>query len=188
MSILHITSSASPAPSVSSMLGREAAAKIGGTLTTRDVATDVPAIDSDWTAANFTPADDRTAAQKDRLALSDTLITELKAADTLILSVPMYNFGVPSTLKAWIDHICRTGLTFDYSAAGPEGLLTGKRAVIVITSGGTPAGGDWDYATTYLRHVLGFIGITDVTVIASDLIQVDQDKAIAQARTAIAAL
>jgi FMN-dependent NADH-azoreductase len=175
-------------PSVSSLLGREAAAKVGGNVTTRDVATGIPAIDSDWTAANFTPADERTADQKDRLALSDSLIAEVQAADTLILSVPMYNFGVPSTLKAWIDHICRAGLTFKYSAAGPEGLLTGKRAILVVTTGGTPAGSDMDFVSSYVRHILGFIGITDVTVIASDLLLEDQDKAIAQARKAIADL
>ena len=188
MSILHITSSASPMPSISTMLGGEAAAKFGGTVTTRDVATGIPAIDSDWTGANFTPAAERTDAQKQRLAQSDTLIDEIKTADTLVLSVPMYNFGTPSTLKAWIDHICRAGETFNYTAEGPVGLLTGKRAVLVVTTGGTPAESDWDYTTPYLRHVLGFIGITDVTVIASDLLLEDQDKAVAQARETIAAL
>ncbi len=188
MSILHITSSASPAPSVSALLGRETATKIGGAVTTRDVAKGIPAVDSDWTGANFTPADDRTSEQKARLALSDNLIAEVKAADTLILSVPMYNFGVPSTLKAWIDHICRAGHTFNYTEDGPVGLLTGKSAVLVVTTGGTPVDSGVDFTTPYLRQVLGFIGITDVTVIKSDLLMQDQDKAVASAREVIAAL
>jgi FMN-dependent NADH-azoreductase len=183
MSILHITSSANPAASNSSMLGGEAAAHLGGTTATRDTNDGIPHLTPDWVAANFTPTDDRTAEQKAQLALSDTLVAELQAADTLILSLPVYNFGVPSTLKAWIDHICRAGVTFSYSEDGPIGLLTGKRAVIVAASGGMPVGSDMDFATSYLRFVLGFVGITDVTLIAADRVMAQGD-----ARTTIAAL
>ena len=188
MSILHIKSSASPAMSNSTLLGTEVAAKLGGTVTTRNTNDGLPQIAPDWVAANFTPADDRTAEQAEMLSLSDTLIEELKAADTLILSAPMYNFAVPATLKSWIDHICRAGVTFQYSETGPKGLMTGKRAVIVVTTGGTPADSEADFVTSYLRHILGFIGITDVSVIAADRILVESDQAIAAAREAIAAL
>ncbi len=188
MSILHITSSANPAKSNSSMLGAEATTHLGGTTVHRDTNDGIPHLTPDWVAANFTPADDRTADQKAELALSDTLVAELQAADTLIISTPVYNFGIPSTLKAWIDHVCRAGMTFQYSENGPKGLLTGKRAIIVAASGGMPVGSDADFATSYLRFVLGFVGITDVTVIAADRIIAQGDEAIADARKAIAAL
>jgi len=138
--------------------------------------------------ANFTPAADRTEAQKATLALSDSLIAEIMAADTLVISAPMYNFAIPSTLKAWIDHICRTGITFQYSAEGPKGMLTGKRAILVITTGVTPIGAAYDQTTGYLRQVMGFIGITNVEIVAADLIMAQTDDAVAKARTAIAAL
>ncbi len=188
MSILIVTSSASPAASTSTQLARDTAAKLGGEITHRDTTTGIPHIDSTWTGANFTPADERSAAQKDTLALSDELISEVQAADTLIIAAPMYNFSVPSTLRAWIDHICRAGITFQYSETGPKGLLSGKRAIIVVTTGGTPAQSEVDYVTPYLRQVLGFIGITDIEVIAADKLMADQDAAVAQARGAIDAL
>lgn len=186
MTVLHITSSANPGPSTSTQLGEEIAAKIGGTVVTRDT-NRIPAIDSDWITANFA-GEDRSADQKARLAFSDTLISEVKAADTLIISAPIYNFSVPSTLKAWIDHICRGGITFRYTADGPVGLLEGKRAVLALTSGGTKVGSDIDFASGYLRQVMGFIGIDDVEIVAADRIMADQDAALKTARAAIAAL
>ena len=188
MSILHITSSISPTPSTSTMLGHETASALGSTVITRDVNEGIPALTTQWAAANFTPAEARTEADKQQLALSDTLIAEVMAADALVISTPMYNFSVPSTLKAWVDQICRAGITFNYSADGPEGLIKGKRAIVVIASGGVPVGSPADFCSNYLRFVLGFIGITDVTIIAADQMNVDADKALAGARTAIAAL
>lgn len=131
-------------------------------------AADLPAIDETWIGANFTPEDERSDAQNVALALSDALITELEQADTVLITTPIYNFGIPSQLKAWIDHIARARVTFRYTADGPIGLLQGKRAVIAIASGGTVVDSDIDFATPYLRHALGFVGITDVTVIAAD--------------------
>lgn len=188
MSILHITASAAPGQSTSTMLGQEAIKEIGGTVVARDVNVGIPAIDGDWVAANFTPADERSDAQREQLTLSDTLIAEVKAADTLVISAPVYNFAVPSTLKAWIDHICRAGITFQYSDDGPKGLLEGKRAIIVISSGGTTIGSDMDFTSGYLRHIMGFIGIENVEIIAADRIMAEGDQAIADARDAIAAL
>ena len=98
-------------------------------------------------------------------------LAELLAADTLVLAVPMYNFSVPSTLKAWFDHVLHPGQTFEYTAAGPRGLLAGKKAVILISSAGdysvAPASG-MDFVEPYVRAIMGFMGITDVTVIKSD--------------------
>tara|TARA_R110002110_G_scaffold269982_1_gene485686 strand:+ start:1352 stop:1915 length:564 start_codon:yes stop_codon:yes gene_type:complete len=187
MTILHITSSVTPATSKSTLLGTELVAKLGSTATTRDTS-DIPAINTDWVTANFTPADQRSAQQTEMMALSDTLVDELKAAGTVVISVAMYNFSIAATLKSWIDQICRAGVTFKYSAAGPEGLLTGKRAILVVATGGTPVGSAMDYATDYLRSILGFIGITDVQIIAIDRIAEDADAALADARQAIAAL
>ena len=143
-----------------------------------DVAEGLPFVNEQWIGANFTPAGDRTDDQKDLLALSDKLIEDLKAADVLAIGVPVYNFGVPAALKAWVDLIARAGVTFKYTEAGPEGLLTGKKAYLFMASGGTPVGAAYDYATTYMRHVLSFIGITDVTIIAADKTAVDAEASL----------
>ena len=133
---------------------------------TRDLAeTPLPQIDETWVAANFTPAADRSEAQNARLAQSDALVAELQAADTIVIGLPVYNFGVPAALKAWIDLIARAGVTFRYTAEGPEGLLTGKKVIVAFASGGVQLGSDYDFALTYLRHVLGFVGLTDVSII-----------------------
>jgi FMN-dependent NADH-azoreductase len=154
----------------------------------RDLAVAMPAIDADWLAANWTPADDRTDAQRQTLALSDTLIEEMKSADTIVIGAPIYNFGIPATLKTWIDLIARAGITFKYSETGPQGLLTGKRAIVAITSGGTQVGSEIDFASGYLRHVLGFVGITDVQFVAADQLMVDAEASHAKATAALEAL
>lgn len=157
-------------------------------LINRDLAVAMPAIDADWLAANWTPADDRTDAQRQTLALSDTLIEEIKSADTIVIGAPIYNFGIPATLKTWIDLIARAGITFKYSETGPQGLLTGKRAIVAITSGGTQVGSEIDFASGYLRHVLGFVGITDVQFVAADQLMVDAEASHAKATAALEAL
>ncbi len=154
----------------------------------RDLAVAMPAIDADWLAANWTPADDRTDAQRQTLALSDTLIEDIKSADTIVIGAPIYNFGIPATLKTWIDLIARAGITFKYSETGPQGLLTGKRAIVAITSGGTQVGSEIDFASGYLRHVLGFVGITDVQFVAADQLMVDAEASHAKATAALEAL
>ena len=110
----------------------------------------------------------RSPAEAKALALSDALVDELAAADVVVLAVPMYNFGLPSSLKAWIDHIVRPGRTFSYGEKGPEGLLKGKKAVVVVARGGVYSEGpaqQLDFQESYLRAVLGFIGITNVHVV-----------------------
>ena len=158
------------------------------TVIYRDLAVAMPAIDADWLAANWTPADDRTDAQRQTLALSDTLIEEIKSADTIVIGAPIYNFGIPATLKTWIDLIARAGITFKYSETGPQGMLTGKRAIVAITSGGTQVGSEIDFASGYLRHVLGFVGITDVQFVAADQLMVDAEASHAKATAALEAL
>lgn len=158
------------------------------TVINRDLAAAMPAIDADWLAANWTPADERTDAQRQTLALSDTLIEEIKSADTIVIGAPIYNFGIPATLKTWIDLIARAGITFKYSEAGPQGLLTGKRAIVAITSGGTQVGSEIDFASGYLRHVLGFVGITDVQFVAADQLMLDAEASHAKATAALEAL
>jgi FMN-dependent NADH-azoreductase len=150
--------------------------------------TPVPQIDETWIGANFTPAADRTEAQNDRLALSDKLVGQLVAADTVVIGLPIYNFGVPASLKAWIDHVARAGLTFHYTAEGPRGLLKNKKAILVIASGRTQIGSDIDFATDYMKHVLGFLGIEDVTVVGADRMVVDPDAALAAATAQVDAL
>lgn len=130
----------------------------------------LPYISEDWITANFTPADQRTPSQKQTLAQSDRLVNQLRQSDILVLGVPVYNFSVPAALKAWIDLVARAGVTFRYTENGPVGLLKNKKAYVVVASGGTPIGSAIDFASGYLRHVLGFLGIHDVVVISAERI------------------
>lgn len=171
--ILHITASIRSADqSVSrSLSGKlvERLAKDGATVTTRDLAAnDLPFITAERFGANLTPADARSDEQHDLAAIADTLIAELQAADTIVFGVPIYNFSAPSTLKAWADLVARAGTTFRYTANGPEGLLTGKKAYLAIASGGTTVGSEIDFMSPWLTHFLGFLGIKDVEIVAAD--------------------
>lgn len=143
---------------------------------TRDVAGGLPVIDEDWISANFTDAADRSAEQRFKLALSDTLVNELKSADAIVFGVPIYNFGIPAALKAWIDLVARARETFRYTENGPEGLLVNKKAYIVLASGGTKAGSQIDFASGYMLHMLGFLGINDVSLIAADQLMQDGEQ------------
>jgi len=147
-----------------------------------------------FTAA-ATPADKRNAAEAENAALADTLIGELEAAVVIVIAAPMYNLSIPSTLKAWIDHVARAGRTFRYTASGPEGLLTGKRVFIVtgrggVYSGDSPAKG-FDFQEPYLRAALGLLGLTDVSFIHVEGLAMGPDSAKAaraRARAGIADL
>ncbi len=189
---LVVNASARGEASTSRQLANEAVAALKGPatrVTHRDLSTDpAPFVTEEWVGANFTAEDKRTAHQRDVLAGSDALVRELQDADTIIIATPIYNFGVPASLKAWIDQIARARVTFRYTPNGPEGLLKNKRAVIVASSGGTPVGSDGDFATGYLKFVLGFVGITDVTVIAADSQGSKGPKAMEEARAAITGL
>jgi FMN-dependent NADH-azoreductase len=188
-SILRIDASARRDGSVSRDLSDRIIARFAeANVTARDLAEGLPLIDEDWVGANFTPAEQRTDAQQAKLALSDTLIEEIKAADTLIIGLPIYNFGVPAALKAWVDLVARAGVTFQYTEQGPKGLLEGKRAVVAVASGGTEAGSEIDFATGYIRHVLGFIGIHDVEFVTADRLMVDADASMQAALAQLDAL
>jgi len=170
--VLLITSSPR-VDSYSTRVARQLAEKLtsrpGSNLRVRDLTREpLPHIDDSFAIARNTPADHLTSAQKSTLSLSDQLLAELFATDTLIVAAAMINFGIPSTLKAYIDHVVRPGVTFRYGAQGPEGLVKGKKAYLVVARGGRYSEGPmqaFNFQDTYLRAALGFIGITDVEVI-----------------------
>ena len=150
-------------------------------LRQRDLNDGLPLIDSNWIAANFTAQDSRTEDQASQLAFSDELIDELNWADHIVLTTPMYNFGVPATLKTWIDLVCRAGVTFRYGENGAEGLLRGKQADFVITTGGAPLDSPVDFVSGYLRQVFRFIGIRDISIIGADQMNVDPESSFSKA-------
>jgi FMN-dependent NADH-azoreductase len=140
------------------------------TIMTRDVAAaePVPHLNAERFGAFITQPDERSTAQHAVVAYSDTLINELKKADVIVLGLPMYNFGVPSQLKAYFDHIARAGVTFTYSDKGPVGLLTGKQVYVFAARGGIYAGTPMDTQTSYVRDFLRFIGMNDVEFIYAE--------------------
>ncbi|MEE4162134.1 MAG: NAD(P)H-dependent oxidoreductase [Woeseiaceae bacterium] len=191
--ILEISASGRSGDSVSRQLSGDLVtaleARFGdATVVRRDLNDGIGFVDEAWIAANLTPDDERTPSQRERLAESDTLIAELEMADVIVIGTPMYNFGVPATLKAWVDQVARARITFRYTENGPVGLLEGKQAYVVLATGGVPVDAPVDFATPYLRHALGFIGITDVTVIAADRLNARGDEAVDAARSKIAEL
>ncbi|OYY66094.1 MAG: FMN-dependent NADH-azoreductase [Burkholderiales bacterium 28-67-8] len=152
-----------------SVIARLRAAHPEAQLTLRDLAvTPHPVLDEAALGALFTPADQRSAEQAARVALDDALIAEVQAHDTLVLGVPMYNFGVPVQLKTWIDAIARAGVTFRYTANGPEGLLTGKTVYVALARGGLYRDTANDSQVPYLKSVLGFLGMIDVKFIYAE--------------------
>jgi FMN-dependent NADH-azoreductase len=143
---------------------------VGGEIITRDLATTkIPYVDLPWIAGAFSAPDKHTDEHKAALKISDELIAELLAADEVVISTPMYNFNVPAVLKAWIDHIVRLNKTFSYGADGLKGLAAGKKVTVIIASGGeyTPGSHMESYNAEgpYIRVILGFIGITDITIV-----------------------
>jgi FMN-dependent NADH-azoreductase len=174
--VLVLTSSALGAASVSNQLVEEAVGRLAArepklTIVRRDVGrTPVPHLDADAATAirGGAPAN---VAQEQARALSDALVAEIAAADVIVIGAPMYNFGIPSTLKAWFDYVLRAGVTFRYTETGPEGLMTGKRAIVVESRGGFYSSGPaqpMDSQEPHLRTLLGFIGITDVTFVRAE--------------------
>lgn len=170
--ILHIDASATINGSVSraataSLITAQGDARI----IRRDLAaTPLPQITGDWVAARLVAPDDATDADKALLKLSDEIIAEVKAADTIIIGLPIYNFGMPAALKAWVDLLARPGVTFRYGENGPVGLLGDTKVIFAVASGGTAIGSPMDFATPHLAFFLGFVGITNVSFVnAGDL-------------------
>lgn len=193
MHILHLDSAVTGEDSVSRKLTADIVAKLktdnpAATVTYRDLNEGVPAIDTDWYKAVRLAPENPTAEQQKLVATSDAYLKEVQDADVLVIGSPVYNFTLTAQLKNWIDQIARAGISFRYTEAGPEGLLKGKRAIIAYSSAGTPIGSDIDFASDYLRHMLGFLGITDVTFVAADRLAMDRDAGLARAQEAVSAL
>lgn len=189
MNILQINSSARSSGSESTRLADAIVAKLqdttpSATLSRRDLAvTPHPAIDEAALGALFTPADQRTPEQAARVALDDALIAELQAADVLVIGSPMYNFGITTQLKSWFDAVARAGTTFKYTATGPVGLLSGKKVYVTLARGGFHKDGGNDGQTQHLKTFLGFLGLTDVTLVYSEGLGMGPEAvAIAQAK------
>jgi len=173
-SILLVTSSPRGAASHSTRVATELANKLqaktpGSKVVTRDLnGNPLPHIDADFSSGIYTPAESRSERQQSVVGVSDAIVDELVAADTIVIATGMINFNISSTLKAWVDHIARAGRTFSYGAEGPKGLVTGKKVYIVIASGGVYSSGPaaaFDHAVPYLKTALGFLGMTDVEVV-----------------------
>lgn len=191
MRILQINASARREGSNSTRLANAVVARLtadhpGAEVTLRDLAvTPHPMLDEAALGALFTAPDQRTPEQAARVALDDALIAEVQSHDTIVLGVPMYNFGTPVQLKSWIDAIARAGVTFRYTENGPEGLLKGKTVYVALARGGIYRDTPNDAQVPYLRHVLGFLGMTDVRFLYAEGLAMgaeNVEKGFAQAR------
>nr|WP_319527547.1 FMN-dependent NADH-azoreductase [Pseudomonas laurentiana] len=195
--VLIIESSARQHDSVSRQLTRDFIAQWQSAhptdaITVRDLAANpVPHLDETLLGGWMKPEEQRNAEELKALQRSNELTDELLAADVLVMAAPMYNFTIPSTLKAWLDHVLRAGITFKYTETGPQGLLTGKRAYVLTARGGIHAGGASDHQEPYLRQVMAFIGIHDVTFIHAEGLNMGgdfHDKGLNQAKAKLAAV
>jgi FMN-dependent NADH-azoreductase len=181
MSILQINSSARPDASHSTRLASRIVERLldadpSVSLTVRDLGREPhPVLDETALGALFTPADKRTEEQAARVALDDVLIDQIKAADIVVLGVPMYNFGVPVQLKNWIDAISRAGVTFRYTEKGPEGLLKGKKVYVALARGGKYRNTPADTQVPYLQTVFSFLGMTDVQFVYAEGLSMGPD-------------
>lgn len=193
LQVLRVDASARYADSVSRALATEVVRSLQrrvpeAHIAIRDLAAEpLPYVDQDWIEAAYTAPEARSRGKQHALAVSDRLVAELHAADVLVIGAPVYNFGVPAALKAWVDLVARAGVTFRYTEHGPQGLLNGKRAYVAMASGGVALGSAVDFASGYLRHVLGFLGIADVHFVAADQLML-RDNGVQIARQRIAEL
>ena len=190
--ILQLNSSIFSDGGQSSTLASELVARLrepGAEVIRRDLARDpVPHLDAERFAALISSKEKRTSGQEQLVAYSDGLVAELKRADVIVLGLPMYNFGLPSTLKAYFDHVARAGVTFKYTEKGAVGLLTGKKAYVIAARGGFYAGKASDTQTAYVRDFLAFLGITDVEFVYAEGLAVgdaQRTAALANARRRI---
>jgi FMN-dependent NADH-azoreductase len=199
--ILHIDSSVRSSGSISRQLTSEfvqklQAAHADAQVVERDLARHpIPHLSEQMMGAYFTPTELRTEEQTRTVKLSDDLVAELMAAEVVVVGAPMYNFSISSTLKAWIDHVARAGVTFKYNEQGqPVGLVQGKKFYIFTSRGGVYSSGpakSLDFHETYLRGVLGFLGVTDVTFVHTEGVAMGEDavnSALANSRSAMDAL
>ncbi len=182
--VLHIDSSPMGDRSVTKKLSKKLVTELviskGAQLISHDFGTHpLPHLSGEVLAAIFTPLDQQTEAQKELVKTSDTMVDELLAADVIVVGAPMWNFSVPSALKAWIDHISRAGKTFKYTESGPKGLVSSDKKVIVVSSrGGIYTEGPaqaFDFQEAYLKAVFGFLGITDVSFVRAEGVSMGPD-------------
>ena len=188
--ILQVNASILSNEGQSTRLANEFVAQLAADkVVTRDLARDpVPHLDAARFTAFITTKEKRTSEQEQFVAYSDKLIDELKKADVIVLGLPMYNFGVPSTLKAYFDHIARAGVTFRYTEKGPVGLLTGKKAYVFAARGGIYQGTPRDTQSPYVRDFLAFLGITDVEFVYAEglaISEASKTAALAKARESL---
>jgi FMN-dependent NADH-azoreductase len=194
--ILQLNTSLHGEDGLSSRLASEFSAALadasGANVVVRDLARQpLPHLTAERFAAFATPVAARTPEQQRHVAESDTLIAELREADVLVIGLPMYNFGVPSTLKAWFDHVARAGVTFRYTPQGPVGLLGGRKAYVFATRGGRYAGTDEDLQSAFVRRFLRFIGIEEVEFVYVEGLALGDEqrvRAVADATTRMRAL
>lgn len=178
--ILRIDSSASN-DSITRRLGDEVVRRLQQQLVdseviVRNLNDGVGFIKPDWVEASLTQPSDRNIEHMAALTDSDQLVNELESAEVIVITAPVYNFSIPAVLKAYIDMICRAGLSFSYTENGPLGLLKDRPVYIVMASGGVPFGGPVDFASGYLRHILGFIGIRDVRPVFAEATNSNADS------------
>ncbi|MCJ7932279.1 MAG: NAD(P)H-dependent oxidoreductase [Chryseobacterium sp.] len=175
--VLHIISSPRSESSISKKLGNAIIDQImakypDSVLQKRDLTNPIfPHLEETHINAFFTPAEHRTPEQLESVALSDTVIAELQKADIVVIEAPLYNFSITSTLKSWLDHIARAGVTFRYSENGPEGLVKNKKVYLAFSSGGIYSEGErqaYDFVVPYLKQTLGFMGMTDISVFRAE--------------------
>ena len=189
MTVLHINSSAKMKHSSTRIIGQYLVNALGKPVVNRDLAQHAlsPISAEDLIAVHGSFASESAGLQT-QLALSEQLIEELKNADTLVLGAPMYNFGIPASLKQWIDAICRAGVSFKYTKQGPVGLLNVKRAFIITATGGTAVGSEMDFSSRYLEHICRFLGISEIFHIDASGSKGSPEQVIAQGKQQVDAL
>lgn len=188
MKILKINSSIQTEKSVGRKLVDQLISKFTNNeckVIERDLAKGLPLLTQDMVNAFYTPEDKHTNYQKEQVVTSNLLIKEIEDSEIIIIGIPIYNFNIPASVKAYFDLIARVGVTFKYTNEGPVGLFENKKVYVIVTSGGTPFMGDGDFASSYIKHFLGFIGITDVNFISADQLVANSEVQIENAKKQI---
>ena len=191
MKILKINSSIQTEKSVGRKLVDQLISKFTNNeckVIERDLAKGLPLLTQDMVNAFYTPEDKHTDYQKEQVVTSNLLIKEIEDSEIIIMGIPIYNFNIPASVKAYFDLIARVGVTFKYTNEGPVGLFENKKVYVIVTSGGTPFMGDGDFASSYIKHFLGFLGITDVNFISADQLVANSEVQIENAEKQIAEL
>jgi FMN-dependent NADH-azoreductase len=188
--ILHLDASGRHEPSVSRKLSAQIIERIKGSshVTYRDIGKGISFVNDLMIEGYFTQKNKLSDKQKKSLELSDIITRELLAHDIYVFGMPMYNFSMPASFKAWCDLVARAGITFKYTSDGPVGLLEGKKAYIAIASDATNMGSETDFLTPWLRYFLKFLGVKDIEIIAAEYLSRNADEAIAKAEAHIKTL